>query len=181
MEKKLSGIFEQKIIAQNEKLTKLLPSMIFVPVSRYATNKSTDINKVRELSIIVDSKVSGPCLVTDKIKNRYYNFNHFEYDFDTLKNEYERDLKLDKKTPLPSNYFPDDDPQKKPADCWSKNSHIFFSNWLKLISEKVCSLFLKVPVVIIKGNAFKEAFRYLWVYDNWLLLPYLDLTIPGTW
>tara|TARA_B100000886_G_scaffold336966_1_gene296745 strand:- start:3780 stop:4583 length:804 start_codon:yes stop_codon:yes gene_type:complete len=136
MGKKLSGIFEQKIITQNEKLTKLLPSMIFVPVSRYATNKSADINKVRELSIIVGSKVSGPCLVANKIKNRYYNFNHFEYDFDTLKNEYERDLKVNKKTPVPYNYFPDDDPEKKPADCWSQNSHIFFNNWLSLISEK---------------------------------------------
>ena len=73
------------MMTQNEKLTKLLPSKLFVPVSRYATNKNADINKVKELSIILDSKVSGPCLVKNKIKNRYYNFNHFEYDFDTLK------------------------------------------------------------------------------------------------
>ena len=92
--------------------------------------------KVKELSIILDSKVSGPCLVKNKIKRRYYNFNHFEYDLDTLKSEYKRDLKLDKKTPVPFNYFPNNDPERKPTDCWSQNSYIFFNNWLKLISEK---------------------------------------------
>ena len=136
MKKKLSGIFEQKMMTQNEKLTKLLPSKLFVPVSRYATNKNADINRVKELSIILDSKVSGPCLVKNKIKRRYYNFNHFEYDLDTLKSEYKRDLKLDKKTPVPFNYFPNNDPERKPTDCWSQNSYIFFNNWLKLISDK---------------------------------------------
>ena len=55
-------------------------------------------------------------LVKNKIKRRYYNFNHFEYDLDTLKNEYKRDLKLDKKTPVPFNYFPNNDPERKPTD-----------------------------------------------------------------
>ena len=39
MKNKLSGIFEQKMMTQKEKLTKLLPSRLFVPVSRYATKQ----------------------------------------------------------------------------------------------------------------------------------------------
>ena len=50
MKKKLSGIFEQKMIDQSERLTKSLPSKVFVPVSRYATNKNSDIDKIKELS-----------------------------------------------------------------------------------------------------------------------------------
>ena len=135
MKKKLSGIFNQKKML-NDSLIKQFPLEILVPVSRYATTKISDIKKNTDLTLILNSNISGPCLIANKNNNEYYNFNHFEYDFDTLKNEYLRDLKLDHRTPLPSNYFPDNNPQKKPIDCWSENSTIFFNNWLNLISNK---------------------------------------------
>ena len=134
--KKLSGIFNQKKMKKDEKLTKQLSSEIPVPVSRYATTKISDINKIKELTLILNSNISGPCLIANKNNNEYYNFNHFEYDFDTLKKEYLRDLKIDSKTPIPSNYFPENNPQNDPIDCWSNNSTIFFNNWLNLISNK---------------------------------------------
>ncbi len=136
LEKKISGVFNQKIVTKSERITKQFSSKILVPVSRYATTKLSDINKTKELTIILNSNVSGPCLVANKNKNEYYNFNHFEYDFDTLKKEYLRDLKSDSKTPIPLNYFPKNNPKNKPIDCWSKNSTIFFKNWLSLISNK---------------------------------------------
>ena len=136
MKEKISGIYSQKKMLKNEELTKQFSSEILVPVSRYATTKISDIDKNKELTLILNSNISGPCLIANKNNNEYYNFNHFEYDFDTLKNEYIRDLKIDAKTPIPSNYFPKNNPKNKPIDCWSSNSTIFFNNWLSLISNK---------------------------------------------
>ena len=31
---------------------------------------------------------------------------------------------------IPSNYFPDDDPEKKPVVRWRSAGQLFYSNWL---------------------------------------------------
>ena len=134
MEKKISGVFLQKKHTQIDPLTAKLPKNIPVPVSRYASIKESDLLKFKELELILGSKDSGPCLVLNKKDNEYYNFNHFEYDYDTLKNEYLRDLKVDSKTQIPTNYFPNNDPENDPIDCWMDNSKLFFNNWIDLIS-----------------------------------------------
>ena len=134
MRKKVSGVFFQKKHSKIDTLTEKLPKNIPVPVSRYASIKESDLLKFKELELIFGSKDSGPCLVVNKRNNEYYNFNHFEYDYDTLKNEYLRDLKVDSKTQIPTNYFPNNDPENDPIDCWMDNSKLFFNNWVNLIS-----------------------------------------------
>ena len=50
-------------------------------------------------------------------ENRFFVTGHSEYDPLTLKEEYERDIKVDpENTIIPRNYFPEDDPSKN-ADC----------------------------------------------------------------
>ena len=134
MRKKVSGVFFQKKHSKIDTLTEKLPKNIPVPVSRYASIKESDLLKFKELELIFGSKDSGPCLVVNKRNNEYYNFNHFEYAYDTLRNEYLRDLKVDSKTQIPINYFPNNDPKNDPIDCWMDNSKLFFNNWVNLIS-----------------------------------------------
>tara|TARA_B100001559_G_scaffold243102_1_gene206136 strand:- start:4 stop:804 length:801 start_codon:yes stop_codon:yes gene_type:complete len=134
MKEKISGVFFQKKHTQTDPLTEKLPKNIPVPISRYASINESDLLKFKELELILGSKDSGPCLVVNKKDNEYYNFNHFEYDCDTLKNEYLRDLKVDSKTQIPTNYFPNNDPENDPIDCWMDNSKLFFNNWIDLIS-----------------------------------------------
>lgn len=134
MRKKVSGVFFQKKHSKIDTLTEKLPKNIPVPVSRYASIKESDLLKFKELELIFGSKDSGPCLVVNKKNNEYYNFNHFEYGYDTLRNEYLRDLKVDSKTQIPTNYFPNNDPENDPIDCWMDNSKLFFNNWVNLIS-----------------------------------------------
>ena len=43
----------------------------------------------------------GPCLIEDKQHNALYILNHFEYDSDTLKQEYDRDVEEGKKSFCP--------------------------------------------------------------------------------
>ena len=69
MKKKLSGIFSQKLMLENERLTKKFSNEIPVPVSRYATTNISDIKKNKDLTLILHSKLSGPCLISNKQEN----------------------------------------------------------------------------------------------------------------
>ena len=55
---------------------------------------------------------------------------HPEYDADTLKNEYFRDLNEGKLIEKPVNYFPNDDPKKPPLLSWRSHANLLYTNWL---------------------------------------------------
>jgi homoserine O-succinyltransferase len=57
-------------------------------------------------------------------------FNHLEYDADTLKKEYERDLAAGQKIDVPKSYFPADDPRRAPINQWRSYAHLLFWNWI---------------------------------------------------
>ncbi|MBS4010738.1 MAG: homoserine O-succinyltransferase, partial [Roseovarius sp.] len=59
-----------------------------IPVSRWTEMKRAEIEAVEGLTILLDSDDVGPCLVEDTARRALYIFNHFEYDSDTLKQEY---------------------------------------------------------------------------------------------
>jgi homoserine O-succinyltransferase len=55
---------------------------------------------------------------------------HSEYDCDTLKNEYLRDVSQGKPIDVPVNYFPDNNPKKAPIVTWRSHANLLYSNWL---------------------------------------------------
>ena len=55
---------------------------------------------------------------------------HSEYDADTLKREYLRDLAAGINPEIPCNYFPDDDPTRDPIVSWRSSANLMYSNWL---------------------------------------------------
>ena len=57
-------------------------------------------------------------------------FNHLEYDTYTLHDEYCRDRATREDVSLPFNYYPDDDPEKAPRNCWRAYAHLLFGNWI---------------------------------------------------
>ena len=68
-------------------------------------------------------------LATDGGKQIFIT-GHSEYDRDTLKMEYLRDLSLGKPISIPENYFPEDDPEREPLVSWRAHANLLFSNWL---------------------------------------------------
>ena len=60
-----------------------------------------------------------------------------EYDWNTLKLEYERDLAkgLDS-VKLPYNYFPEDDPSKTPLVTWRSPGQLLYTNWLNFVYQE---------------------------------------------
>ena len=89
------------------------------------------------LPILLGSDVTGPCLIEDPDHRALYILNHFEYDSDTLKQEYDRDLANVQvegaEIALPVSYFPDDDPKQTPANRWRSHAHLLYGNWLSEI------------------------------------------------
>ena len=63
-------------------------------------------------------------------KRQFFITGHAEYDPLTLKQEYDRDEKAGMNPKIPQNYYPDDDPTKKPVVRWRSVAHLLFANWL---------------------------------------------------
>lgn len=106
-----------------------------IPVSRWTELKRDEINAVPGLQILIDSPQTGPCLVSDPAKRALYIFNHFEYDSDTLKQEYDRDVAAGKPINVPENYYPDNDPSQKPLNRWRSHAHLLYGNWINDIYQ----------------------------------------------
>ena len=67
--------------------------------------------------------------ITDNGKQIFVT-GHSEYDADTLKNEYLRDLAAGINPNIPENYFPNDDDTQKPKLQWRSHCNNLYTNWL---------------------------------------------------
>ncbi|NOD96326.1 homoserine O-succinyltransferase [Ruegeria sp. HKCCD6228] len=106
-----------------------------VPVSRWTEMKQDEIDRAPGLRTLLGSDDVGPCLVEDPGHRALYIFNHFEYDSDTLKQEYDRDVSNGTPINVPINYYPDDDPTKTPQNRWRSHAHLLYGNWVNEIYQ----------------------------------------------
>ena len=135
LKKKAFGCFEHTNLAQDNKYLRGFTDTVHIPVSRWSEVKQSDIKKQDSLEILLSSKEVGPCLIEDRSHNAIYMINHLEYDTDTLKNEYLRDLKLNKEAAKPKYYFPSDDISIKPINSWRSHGHLLYRNWVNEIYQ----------------------------------------------
>ena len=107
-----------------------------MPVSRWTEMKRGEIDAAG-LTTLLHSDEVGPALVEDPDHRALYVFNHFEYDSDTLAQEYQRDLESNQidgaDIQIPVNYFPNDDPSKTPPNRWRSHAHLLYGNWISEI------------------------------------------------
>ncbi|NOE26139.1 homoserine O-succinyltransferase [Ruegeria sp. HKCCD6157] len=106
-----------------------------IPVSRWTEMKQDEIDRAPGLRTLLGSDDVGPCLVEDPGHRALYIFNHFEYDSDTLKQEYDRDVSNGTPINVPINYYPDDDPSKTPQNRWRSHAHLLYGNWINEIYQ----------------------------------------------
>ncbi|MFY2826368.1 homoserine O-acetyltransferase MetA [Ruegeria sp. MALMAid1280] len=104
-----------------------------IPVSRWTEMKQAEIDGADGLVTLLGSDDVGPCLVEDQAHRALYIFNHFEYDSDTLKQEYDRDVANGTPINVPMNYYPDDDPAQTPQNRWRSHAHLLYGNWISEI------------------------------------------------
>ncbi|MXU66188.1 homoserine O-acetyltransferase MetA [Oceanomicrobium pacificus] len=106
-----------------------------VPVSRWTEIRAEDVRAHADLKILMDSSEVGPCLVEDPAHRALYIFNHLEYDSQTLKEEYDRDVSTGAPIEVPRNYYPSDDPSRNPENRWRSHAHLLYGNWINEIYQ----------------------------------------------
>ncbi|MDP2493897.1 homoserine O-succinyltransferase [Shimia thalassica] len=106
-----------------------------IPVSRWTEMKQDEIDAAAGLTTLLSSEEVGPCLVEDPAHRAIYIFNHFEYDSETLKQEYDRDVAEGTPINVPMNYYPDDDPSQPPMNRWRSHAHLLYGNWITELYE----------------------------------------------
>jgi len=133
LNEKLFGTYRHANLAPASPYLRGFSDDCVIPVSRWTEVRNDEVTAAG-LPILLGSDVTGPCLIEDPDHRALYILNHFEYDSDTLKQEYDRDLASVQvpgaQIAMPVGYFPDNDASKPPLNRWRSHAHLLYGNWL---------------------------------------------------
>ena len=127
---KLSGVYEHRVIKPSSPLVRGFDDRFYAVHSRYTGVDEDVVAANPDLEIIATSDVAGLYIVKSVDSGRFFVFGHPEYDSDTLRLEYERDVKRGIDPDVPVNYFPNDDPSREPLNTWNSQAQLLYTNWL---------------------------------------------------
>ncbi len=130
LEKKMFGLFQHKVFNRKVPLVRGFDDQFLMPHSRYTDVPAKDIANCPELTILAQSKEAGVFLCMAENGRKIFVTGHPEYGRMQLRREYERDKKKGIEIDLPKNYFPDDDPGKRPPLVWRAHANNLYTNWL---------------------------------------------------
>lgn len=129
LDKKLFGVFLHKAEVETP-LLRGFDDVFPVPHSRHSELHREDIEKIKELEILSYSPLAGVYMVASRNGREIFITGHAEYERDTLKGEYFRDLGKGLPIEVPFNYFPGDNPNCEPIFSWRCHANLMYSNWL---------------------------------------------------
>lgn len=130
LDEKIFGVFRHTVNNKKTDLIRGFDDEFYVPHSRHTEVRREDIDKVPELEVLAESDEAGIYLIASRDGKHIFANGHSEYEADTLKTEYQRDLKQGDKIKLPQHYFPNNDPSQQPIMRWKSHANLLFSNWL---------------------------------------------------
>lgn len=129
-EEKLSGVYAHKVLKPTSPLFRGFDDVFYAPHSRAMGIDREKILSVPELELMAESDDAGVTIVKTRDSRKFFVSCHFEYDRNTLSDEYFRDLGKGMNPKIPANYFPDDDPDKTPVVNWRSAGQLLYTNWL---------------------------------------------------
>lgn len=129
LDKKLFGIFQHNVEIDTP-LLRGFDDTFPVPHSRHSEIRREDIEKNPDLEILAYSPLAGVLLVQSRNGRQFFITGHNEYERDTLKEEYLRDVAKGLSIDVPVNYFPGDNPGCEPVFSWRCHANLMYSNWL---------------------------------------------------
>lgn len=135
LDQKAFGCFRHKNMSPASPYLRGFSDDFVIPVSRWTTINENDVFQKPDLKILIHSDEVGPCLIEDSKHRSLYIFNHLEYDSDTLKEEYDRDVEKGVTINVPKNYYPSDDPKQLPENRWRSHAHLLYGNWINQIYQ----------------------------------------------
>lgn len=135
LDHKAFGCFRHRNMCPTSPYLRGFSDECVIPTSRWTEMKQEEIDATGRLHTLLTSDEAGPCMVEDPSHRALYIFNHFEYDSDTLKQEYDRDVANGTPISIPKNYYPNDDPKQKPLNRWRSHGHLLYGNWINEIYQ----------------------------------------------
>ena len=164
LEKKLSGVYRQKVLHRKKMIMRGMDDYFYVPVSRYTGIDEEAVRRNPELYVVaesVDPDEGGSYMILACSSRQIFITGHSEYDKYDLDKEYKRDLGKGLNPDIPVNYYTDDDPEKEPVLSWRSTSNCTYTNWLNFVyQETPYDLKDLKPVgydsYVIGGDHFKE-------------------------
>lgn len=131
LKEKCFGIFPHQRVQDGtpEPLMRGISDRFHMPHSRHTVIYAKDVQKDKRLKILAKSQKAGASIIKSLDNRQVFVTGHMEYDRDTLKREYERDLQKGLPIKPPENYFADKAHTKVKMN-WSSTSNLFYINWL---------------------------------------------------
>lgn len=130
LDKKKFGIFKTYPISDRLPIFRGFDDDFMMPHSRHTEVRRSDIEAVKELTVIADSPEAGVSIVTSRGGREFYILGHLEYSPNTLDLEYHRDLGKRTDVDIPVHYYRNDDPSQRPIVSWRSAANLFYSNWI---------------------------------------------------
>ena len=138
LEKKLSGLYWHKVNERKIPLLRGFDDVFLCPHSRHTEVAMQDVQKCDAISILTESEEAGFLMGMADNGRKIFIQGHPEYDRLTLDKEYRRDTaKGMDNIILPKNYYPGDDPSKKPLLTWRAMSQNLYFNFLNFYVYQV--------------------------------------------
>ena len=128
--KKLFGVFPHRADHPHSMLLRGFDEVFYAPHSRYTYVSREDVEAVPELKVLASSEQAGVHIVAKQGGRQFFVMGHSEYDPLTLDAEYRRDADAGLGTAIPENYYPDNDPTRRPLVTWRAHGSLLFINWL---------------------------------------------------
>ncbi|MBR5357399.1 MAG: homoserine O-succinyltransferase [Lachnospiraceae bacterium] len=129
-EEKLSGVYKHHVCKPTSPLFRGFDDEFWAPHSRAMGIEKEKIENTPGLELMAYSDGAGVAIVKTEDSRKFFVGLHAEYDANTLSDEYFRDLNKGLNPKIPCNYFPDDDPTKKPVVNWRSTGQLLYTNWL---------------------------------------------------
>jgi homoserine O-succinyltransferase/O-acetyltransferase len=130
LDRKMFGVFSHRVNDRTLPIVRGFDEEFLAPHSRHTEIRRDDVAKHQELVIVAESEEAGVYIVASKDGRQVFVTGHSEYDPQTLRDEYLRDLAKGAPIDPPKNYFRNDDPDSPPLVRWRSHSSLLFSNWL---------------------------------------------------
>lgn len=127
---KAFGVFEHHLEQNYVKLFRGFDDTFYAPHSRHTSIRREVIDAHPDLEVMAASNEAGVYIAMAQNGRQIFVTGHSEYDPETLKGEYDRDVSQGKPINVPMNYYPNDDPTQPPVVRWRGHANLLFSNWL---------------------------------------------------
>jgi homoserine O-succinyltransferase len=130
LDQKRFGIYQHRVMNRKVPLVRGFDDVFNMPHSRHTETPADEIHKCEDLVVLAESDVAGIFLCMNKSGSQIFAMGHAEYDRLTLDSEYKRDLGKGLDIQMPVNYYPDNNPDKRPDLLWRGHANILYTNWL---------------------------------------------------